>query len=87
MTRKRQRETRVPSKIYHLSIFVNFKVTKNRKEVMPKGPKSIALAKIQKVSHMNHLIVPIQPVSAILPCAVSFLSIVRFLMAFLRGRR
>ena len=86
MTRKRQRETRVPSKIYHLSIFVNFKVTKNRKEVMPKGPKSIALAKIQKVTHMNQLIVPIHPVSAILPSVhvVSFLSILRFLMAFLQ---
>ena len=85
MTRKRQRETRVPSKIYHLSIFVNFKVTKNRKEVMPKGPKSIAWAKIQKVTHMNQLIVPIHPVSDILPCAASFLSVLRFLMAFLQG--
>ena len=34
---------------------------------------------------MNQLIVPIHPVSAILPCAASFLSILRFLMAFLQG--
>ena len=46
---------------------------------MPKGTKWVALAKIQKVSYMNQLLVQIHPVSVILSCEASFNSFFRFI--------